>query len=78
MDKVQEKQDEADQLAVQLGQSPRAVTGASFMELLDPRLESRNTASLGFLHVLSLGSLGLLSVAQAADFGDILLRVPVV
>lgn len=47
----------------------------SFEELLDPVSNSRIVAARGFLHVLALGTKGLLSVEQGPEFGQVLLGV---
>jgi len=45
----------------------------NFEELLSPVVNSRIVAAQGFLHVLSLGMKGLLSVEQGPHFGQVVL-----
>lgn len=46
-----------------------------FEDLLSPVANSRIVAAQGFLHVLTLGTKGLLSVEQGLDVGQVVLQV---
>ncbi|GAB7344878.1 hypothetical protein MBLNU457_3319t1 [Dothideomycetes sp. NU457] len=64
-------------IAEQLGQ-PVDLQNENFLDfedLLSPVANSRIVAAQGFLHVLTLGTKGLLSVEQAMEFGQVVLGV---
>ncbi|KAK3066170.1 R8 protein, partial [Teratosphaeriaceae sp. CCFEE 6253] len=61
--------------AVPGGDEDEALRGSvDFEDILSPRTNTRVVAAQGLLHVLALGTKGLLNVEQAAPFTDIRMR----
>jgi meiotic recombination protein REC8, fungi type len=69
------KQDDAEQLAVQLNTQPEPIDNVTFEELLPPQTNIRESAAYGLLHVLSLATKDLIRVTQTEGFGPISITV---